>query len=96
MASEEGDGMGVINTTFISALDRHPAPARSCGFCMVDGGEPQYTPLMRWTINGSTLVPVSFSNIEGAAGSGYGRGADCNADTQELSFGLTVQFFPLG
>ena len=60
-------------------------------------GETQYTPLMpATTINGSTLVPVSFSNIEGAPGVDTGEVQIVNADTQEVIRSYTVQFFPLG
>ena len=60
-------------------------------------GTPQYTPLMPATvISGSTLVPVSFSNIEGAEGVSTGEVEIVNADTQEVLKSYTVQFFPLG
>ena len=48
------------------------------------------------TVNGSTLIPINFSNIEGADGVDTGEVQVVNADTQEVLRSYTIQFFPLG
>ena len=102
-ASEEGQRyVGAINTTFDPSSLIGPGSGSVelrilIRLMQVVDGETQYTPLMpATTINGSTLVPVSFSNIEGAAGVDTGEVQIVNADTQEVIRSYTVQFFPLG
>lgn len=94
--------VGAINTTFDPSSLIGPGSGSVqlrilIRLMQVVDGETQYTPLMpATTINGSTLVPVSFSNIEGAAGVDTGEVQIVNADTQEVIRSYTVQFFPLG
>ena len=102
-ASGEGQRyVGAINTTFDPSSLIGPGSGSVelrilIRLMQVVDGETQYTPLMpATTINGSTLVPVSFSNIEGAPGVDTGEVQIVNADTQEVIRSYTVQFFPLG
>ncbi len=94
--------VGAINTTFDPSYLIGPGSGSVqlrilIRLKQIVDGTAQYTPLMPATvINGSTLVPVSFSNIEGASGVDTGEVEIVNADTQEVLKSYTVQFFPLG
>ena len=60
-------------------------------------GEKKYTPLMpATTITGATLVPVNFSNIEGAPGVSTGEVQIVDVDTESVLKSYTIQFFPQG
>lgn len=100
-----GDGqryVGAISTTFDPSLLIGPGSGSVelrilIRLMQVVDGEPAYTPLMpATTVNGSTLIPINFSNIEGADGVDTGEVQVVNADTQEVLRSYTIQFFPLG
>ncbi|RGY99426.1 Stk1 family PASTA domain-containing Ser/Thr kinase [Clostridium sp. AM58-1XD] len=58
-------------------------------------GAPEYTPLMPATeITGSTLLPISFSNIEGAPGVQTGELEIINVDTGAVIKTYPLTFFP--
>lgn len=94
--------VGAINTTFDPSYLIGPGSGSVelrilIRLKQVVDGTAQYTPLMPATvISGSTLVPVSFSTIEGETGVDTGEVEIVNADTQEVLRSYTVQFFPLG
>lgn len=100
-----GDGqryVGAISTTFDPSSLIGPGSGSVelrilIRLMQVVDGEPAYTPLMpATTVNGSTLIPINFSNIEGADGVDTGEVQVVNADTQEVLRSYTIQFFPLG
>ena len=100
-----GDGqryVGAISTTFDPSSLIGPGSGSVelrilIRLTQVVDGEPAYTPLMpATTVNGSTLIPINFSNIEGADGVDTGEVQVVNADTQEVLRSYTIQFFPLG
>lgn len=58
-------------------------------------GNVEYTPLMPATeVTGSTLIPVSFSNIEGASGVTTGELEIVNVETGEILKSYPLTFFP--
>ena len=58
-------------------------------------GSVEYTPLMPATeVTGSTLIPVSFSNIEGASGVTSGELEIVNVETGEILKSYPLTFFP--
>ena len=100
-----GDGqryVGAISTTFDPSSLIGPGSGSVelrilIRLMQVVDGEPAYTPLMpATTVNGPTLIPINFSNIEGADGVDTGEVQVVNADTQEVLRSYTIQFFPLG
>ena len=100
-----GDGqryVGAISTTFDPSSLIGPGSGSVelrilIRLMQVVDGEPAYTPLMpATTVNGSTLIPINFSNIEGADGVDTGEVQVVNVDTQEVLRSYTIQFFPLG
>lgn len=83
LSSLVGPGSGSVNLDITIRLKQ-----------VVDGNV-EYTPLMpAREITGSTLLPVSFSNIKGASGVDTGQLEIINVDTGEVIKSYPLTFFP--
>ncbi len=101
--SEKGQKyIGTINTNYDPSGSIGPGSGSAeirimIRLMQIVDGEKKYTPLMpATTITGATLVPVNFSNIEGAPGVSTGEVQIVDVDTESVLKSYTIQFFPQG